>query len=45
MHQSILALPISPGNSRAFALFLARGPGIGTCKVVPGRGIVYRPGI
>ena len=36
MHQSILALPIPPPGH--LHLFVARGPGIGTCKVVPGAG-------
>ena len=40
MHQSILALPIPPPRANPGHLhsFFARGPGIGTCKVVPGAG-------
>ena len=40
MHQSILALPIPPPRATPGHLhcFFARGPGIGTCKVVPGAG-------
>ena len=39
MHQSILALPIPPRATPGHLhFFFARGPGIGTCKVVPGAG-------
>jgi hypothetical protein len=41
MHQSILALPTPPpprATPRHLHSFFARGPGIGTCKVVTGAG-------
>jgi hypothetical protein len=38
MHQSILALPIPPGQPPGICTFFARGSGIDTCKIVPGAG-------